>query len=119
MNNSMNECFADNMLGKTVKFDVQPYSHGQGVLSKVTPRRIIVSNKFMLPYGQVVLTYEVFDLEVTVTSGTSVGALSAGVPVPGTIRKTDGKVEHLIGVSYEKLYDAVNRGFTIIIATCG
>lgn len=115
---SMNESFADNMVGKTVKYDVQPYYRGEGVLTKVTPR-IIKTSQYMLPYGRVEMTYECFDCEILVSAGSSTGALLAGVPLPGTIHDTKGKTETLIGVGYNQLWQAVDKGQTIVIARCG
>ena len=115
---SMNEYFAENMMGKTIRYDVQPYSRGTGVIKSIGVRRIKTS-RWQMPYGRTNVEYEVFDLTVDVVEGSSTGALSAGVPVPGTVRDTAGKTESLTGVGYETLHDAVHKGTTIVIARCG
>ena len=115
---SMNEYFAENMLGKIVKYDVQPYRRGTGTIKSIGVRRI-KTKQHILPYGRVNIEYEVFDLILDVIDGSSTGALSAGVPVPGTIRSTTGKTESVTGVGYSDLYEATHNGRTIVISTCG
>jgi hypothetical protein len=115
---SMNEYFAENMMGKTVKYDVQPYSRGTGTIKSIGVRRIKAS-QWLMPYGRTNVEYEVFDLTLDVIEGSSTGALSAGVPVPGTVHSTNGKTESVTGVTYSDLYEAAEKGKTIVIARCG
>ena len=118
MQQSVNEAFAENMVGMKVRFDVQPYCHGVGIISKCTPR-VITAKRFMMDLGRVEITYEVFDVVVNVLRGARVGALSAGVPVPGTIHDMIGRPYDLTGLTFGELSDATRRGKTIVIARCG
>lgn len=115
---AMNEAFIPNMTGKEISFDVQPYQRGKGIMSKITGRKITVS-EFNSNQGRTLVTYEVFDVEVSVSEGRLNGALSCGVPVPGTIHDLAGKTVTLIGVDFGQIYRATSEGKTIVIARCG
>lgn len=112
----LNEAFHVNVLGRTVKFDVQPYQRGTGEIVSATPRRV-KTRQFLMPYGTTNLEYEVFDLKVKCTEGVSVGALSAGVPL--SHKPLAGQTVDIIGVDYFKLYDAAYKNGCIVIARCG
>jgi hypothetical protein len=114
---SMNEAFAANMTGKHVKFDIQPYSRGEGYIRKVEPR-IVETRQYLPDHGRTEMRYEVFDLEVEVTKGSRVGALLCGVPVSPP-KDSAGRTETIIGVGYRQLYEACTNGATIVIARCG
>lgn len=115
---ALNEAFAKNMTDKTVKFDVQPYERGTGIVRKVTERRIKTTD-FCPRRGKVIAEYDTFDIDVEVTEGSATGALWGGVPVAGTVKDKAGQMTHIMGVSYEQLRKAVNDGETIVIARCG
>jgi hypothetical protein len=113
-----NEAFIPNMTGKTVSFDVQPYERGTGTITKITGREI-KTREFCPRRGRIDVTYECFDLEVEVETGSKTGALLSGVPVSGTVKDTAGKLAFITGVGYGQLRDAVVDGKTIVIARCG
>lgn len=114
----MNEAFAENMTGKTVSFDVQPYEHGRGTITKVTPRQV-KAREFSAENGTKFVTYECFDLEIAVDEGSHTGALLCGVPVRDTVKSTAGQVRTVIGVSYGQLYRAVEKCELIVRVCCG
>jgi len=111
---SINESFAQNITGKTISFQFQPYGGGTGKITKATPRLIEGVKDFCSLRGNVYSTYEVFDLEIEMDSGSWTGALWGGVAVQGTTRDLAGKTETLNSVRYGELRDAVVNGKTII-----
>jgi hypothetical protein len=115
---SINEHFANNMTGKTVKFDVQPYERGTGVIKNIIERPIRVKD-FCPNRGGIMVDYMTFDLEIEVSEGSKTGALYGGVPVRGTIKDIVGTMTFISGVSYGQIYRAVDKGETIVIARCG
>lgn len=115
---SFNEHFIENMIGKTISFDVQPYEHGTGVIQSMKPR-MIKTNKFDRHYGNTNVEYEVFDINVLLEQGTKIGALYCGVPVQGSVKDTAGKTSTINGVTYGEVCDAVQKGRCIIQARCG
>jgi hypothetical protein len=117
MHYGMNEHFVPNMTGKRVSFQVQPYEHGVGTLTKITPRKI-TTREFLPGRGRAEVTYEVFDLDVLVEEGAHCGAFYCGVPVSG-FKPTNGQTRRVTGVTYGEIVAAVNEDKTIIIARCG
>lgn len=115
---SFNDHFIENMTGKEVIFDVQPYEHGNGIITKMTPR-MIKGREFCPHRGQMNIEYEVFDITIGVSEGRRVGALWGGVAVQGTIHDQAGKITHISGVTRGQIYQAVEKGQTIVIARCG
>lgn len=115
---SMNGHFIENMTGKTVSFDVQPYERGTGKIVKMTPR-IIKGREHLPGRGTCLVEYEVYDIEVDVAEGRKVGALWGGVAVSGTVHDTTGKTAHITGCSYGDIYQAAEKGRPIIQARCG
>lgn len=114
----MNEAFCDNMMGKRVSFDVQPYYCGSGTIQSIKPRRVKVT-EFLPDRGRTVMEYECFDVSIAVDEGTSVGALSCGVPMQGTVRDMAGTSLPISGLSYGQVYRAVEKGQTIVQVRCG
>lgn len=114
----MNGAFTKNMTGKIVKFDVQPYERGTGVI-KAMRERTIKTRDFCPRRGNMNIEYICYDLEIEVTEGTATGALWGGVPVAGTIKDKAGKMTTIIGVNYGQIWSAVEKGETIVIARCG
>ena len=114
---SLNENFAPNMTGKRVKYDVQPYSHGEGVITKITPRKITVT-EFLPGRGKAIITYEVFDLHILVEEGSRCGVFWGGVPV-ARFKSTTGNTEFISGVTYGQIHDAVSKHRPIVISRCG
>lgn len=114
----LNGYFAANMTDKTVKFDVQPYERGTGIIRKITERRI-KTTKFDSECGDMVVEYDTFDLTIEISEGSATGALWGGVPVAGTVKDRAGTTTHIMGVSAGQLRRAVNDGQTIVIARCG
>ncbi|WLJ71080.1 hypothetical protein [Sphingomonas phage Kimi] len=115
---SINGHFAQNMTGKTVKFDVQPYERGTGVIKNMIERSIRVKD-FCPRRGTVMVEYVTYDLEIEVVEGSKTGALYGGVPVKGTVKDAAGSMTFISGVNYGDIYRAVEKGETIIIARCG
>ena len=115
---SMNGHFIENMTGKVISFDVQPYERGTGRIVKMTPR-IIKTREHIPGRGTCLVEYEVFDIAVEVSEGRSVGALYGGVPLATTVRDTAGKTTHISGCSYGDIYHAVENGRTVVQARCG
>ena len=115
---SMNDHFIENMIGQRISYDVQPYSRGTGVIAEMHPR-IIKDRVWDGRKGRMNIEYEVYDIVVAVESGSHTGALTCGVPVPGTTRDEAGKKTTIIGVDYGQAHDAAVNGKTIIIARCG
>ncbi|USM11503.1 hypothetical protein vBCbaSRXM_58 [Citromicrobium phage vB_CbaS-RXM] len=116
---SLNEAFPKNMIGKTVKFDVQPYSRGEGKIVVCEPRRIKNVRMIDPTHGTMLVEYDVYDIEVAVEEGSEVGALWGGVPVASTVRETKGRVVSVTGVTKRQLQSATAYGETIVIARCG
>lgn len=110
--------FIQNMIGKTVSFDVQPYRHGKGTIAAIKAREVTVT-RFQAPNGQTTMTYDVFDVTIDCEEGRSVGALWGGVPVQGTVRTMAGTQTQIVGVSYFDLYDAAEKGKIIVQVCCG
>jgi hypothetical protein len=108
----LNESFAHNMTGKTVKFDMQPYARGTMVLTNIVERAVTVEKEFHPERGGMRVTYNVFDIEGDVIEGTETGALICGVPVPGSTRKLS--TYRMIGVTRGQLYRACFEDATII-----
>lgn len=113
----MNEAFATNMTGKEIDFDVQPYSRGRMLITKVTPRTVKNASGFDIEKGRTYTTYECFDIEGTVIEGSETPALICGVPM--SHNKLNGKTHSVIGVSFGQLYRAVEKGQTIVKVCCG
>lgn len=111
---SINENFVQNITGKIISFEFQPYGGGTGKITKVTPRLIEGVKGFCPLRGNVYSTYEVYDLEIEMDSGSWTGALWGGMAVQGTTRDLAGKTETLNSVRYGELWDAVNKGKTVI-----
>lgn len=114
---SLNEYFAENMTGKEIAFSVQPYRNGKGTITEVKPR-IVKTREFTMPRGTCNVEYEVFDLTVTVSEGSEIGAFWGGVPVSKP-RDLAGQKTTLSGVTYGELSRAVKDKQPIIIAVCG
>lgn len=114
---SINEAFATNMTGKEVEYDVQPYYRGRMLITKVEPRLIKQVPEFHPEKGRTFVTYECFDIEGTVIKGSETPSLVAGVPT--SHRVTDGQTVRIVGVGYGQLYRAVEKGQTIVKASCG
>lgn len=112
----MNDHFAANMTGKPLRFDVQPFERGHGIIRKVTPRR--ASMKDFDRRGRILVEYEVFDVEVEVVEGQRFGGFSCGVPI-SPARPTKGEMVTLSGLLYLDLWNAVDKGLTVVIARCG
>lgn len=112
-----NEYFADNMIGKVVKFDVQPYNRGTMKLTSVRERDITVT-EFNMERGQQTVTYSTFDIEGEVIEGSATGALWGGRPVSSKAMVC-GSTFSITGVSRGQIYRAVEKGETIVIARCG
>lgn len=115
---SFNEHFIENMTGGTVKFDVQPYERGEGVIKSIKPRMVDTVDHCPRR-GKMAVKYECYDLEVEVVEGSKTGALYGGVPVAGTTRDQAGKTTWIYGVGYGELRKAVKEGETIVQARCG
>lgn len=113
---SRNEYFAENMTGKTISFNVQPYRHGKAVITKITPRVVKVS-EFEPRRGRVLVEYEVFDLELDMLEGKETRSLIGGVPQGW--HDLAGKTETLTGITFSQLWEAAEKGVTIIQAICG
>ena len=114
----LNEAFAKNMIGKTIKFDTQPYRRGTMKITKITERRVGPIEEFESRRGTIIVSYDVFDIEGTVLSGTEVAGLVCGVPISPP-EPMDGNTCTLIGVDRGQLYSAVVEGTTIVQARCG
>lgn len=115
----LSEHFCENMTGKTVEFDCQPYMNGKGTITKIDIR-MVENVKVRDPErGTMLVKYEVYDLEIACSEGTYVGARNAGVPSPSSIRDIAGTTERVTGVSYRQLYEACINGKTIVQAYCG
>lgn len=115
---SLNGHFIENMTGKVISFDVQPYERGTGKIVKMTPR-IIKVREHLPRRGTCLVEYEVYDIVVEVTEGRKVGALWGGVAVAGTVHDTAGKTAHISGCSHGDIYEATEKGRTIVQARCG
>jgi hypothetical protein len=115
---SLNGWLEGSIIGKTVKFDVQPYERGTGIIRKASARRI-KTNDYCPRRGYMLIEYDTFDLEIEVIEGSSTGALWGGVPVASTIKNKAGKMTHISGVSKGQIYNAIEEGETIVIARCG
>ena len=113
----LNDHLIPNCEGKEVKFAVQPYNSGKGTITKITARRI-KGEQFCMGKGAMLVEYEAFDVEILVSEGSETGAFYCGVPCSAP-RDLAGKTQTLIGISYDKLVSAVNKGHPIIIARCG
>jgi hypothetical protein len=113
----LSEHFAHNIFGKTVSYDIQPYEHGTGTIVGIKTREIKI--KTWVPgYGTSWVTYEVFDLELELTSGSHQGAFWGGVAV-GKSRDLAGTRRFVNGVRRPQLGEAVFDNRTIVQATCG
>lgn len=115
---NVNGHFAKNMTGKTVKFDVQPYERGTGIIKNMIERAVRVK-EFCPRRGNVMVDYVTYDLEIEVIEGSATGALWGGVPVAGTVKDKAGTMTFISGVNYGVIYRAVEKGETIVIARCG
>lgn len=115
---SFNEHFIENMTGKTISFDVQPYERGTGKIAKMTPR-MVEHVEYLPRRGKAIVKYEVYDIEVEVEAGSKTGALWGGVPVNGTVKDTAGKVAFVTGCTYDDIRLAATEGKTIVQARCG
>lgn len=113
-----NEHFAINMVGKEISFDVQPYTHGRMKITDIIERDVTV-REFNGRRGTQTVTYSVFDIVGEMIEGMNVGALIAGVPVHSTIKNITGKSYTLIGVTYGELWEAAEKGKTIVKVCCG
>src|SRR5687768_16646784 len=113
----MNEAFATNMTGKEVSYDVQPYYRGRMLITKITPRTVKNVSGFDAEKGRTYTTYECFDVEGTVISGSETPALIGGVPI--SHKKTDGQQVVVTGCSFGQVYRAVEKGETIVKVCCG
>lgn len=116
---SLNEAFPKNMIGKSVKFDVQPYERGEGKIVECVPRRIKGVKMQDPTHGTMIVEYDVYDIRVEIEEGSETGALWGGVPVATTVRETKGKVSSVTGVTKRQLQSATAYGETIVIARCG
>jgi len=114
---SINESFATNMVGKTIKYDVQPYYRGEMVITSVTPRLVRGVREFSVERGYTYVTYECFDVEGTVVKGSETPSLVCGVPQGN--RVMDGKTTRIVGCTFGDLYRATEKGTTIVKALCG
>ena len=115
---SINEHFAKNMTGKTISYEFQPYERATGNIVKCTPRMIENVSDFCPRRGRVYSSYEVFDLEIEIESGSRTGALWGGVAVQGTTRDLAGTTQRLTSCRYGELLDAVKNGEKIIKVAC-
>lgn len=115
----LNEAFAKNTIGKTIKFDVQPYAHGEMVITKIIERKVENVKIFDKEKGGMLVSYNVFDIEGEVIEGREVGALICGVPVQNTVKSLAGRTYRLVGVSRGKLYEAAWNGKEIVQICCG
>lgn len=114
---SFNGHFIENMTGKTVSFDVQPYEGGTGTIESMTPR-MIDTVEYLPGRGKCAIRYECYDLAIRVTEGSKNGAFYCGVPV-SKAKDTAGQLAYISGIRYGQIERAVNHGETIIIARCG
>jgi hypothetical protein len=115
MTHSINEAFCSNMTGKTVKYDVQPYYHGEMFITSVKPRLVKQVSGFDGEKGRTYTTYECFDIEGTVIEGSEVPSLIGGVPTK--VNDTKGHSVRVVGVTYGQLRRAVEDGATIVKAS--
>jgi hypothetical protein len=114
---SLNDHFIENMIGKTLKFDMQPYERGVGTIKSMTPR-IVKDKKFDSHYGYMLVEYEVYDVVISIDQGSSTGALLSCVPVRGTTRDTAGSEAH-ISATYGEINNAIQFDRVLIQARCG
>lgn len=112
----LNEAFVDNIIGKEIAFDIQPYTRGRGKIVAVAVRPFAHQERHAL-YGNVTIQGEVYDLEVEMTEGSHNGAFSCGVAL-SPAKDISGQIERITGLSYEELRHGIT-GKTIVIARCG
>lgn len=109
---SLNESFAKNIIGRTVKFDIQPSARGTGIIKNAVERPIRIK-EFCENRGNIIVDYLVYDIEVEVAQGSQTGALYGGATVMDSVKSTSGTTTTITGITY----GAINSG-EIVVARC-